>query len=162
MTGGGWRRRLLPILALAVVLAGLGAGYGPGDPADTAVVILTEGRTGEQAWRLEGQRRGGDACVSLVLAGQDRPAADRCGMRRTTERRLDPAIAAVDERLLVFSPVASRARRVRLDGADGSIRILPARRAPGFPARFFVADVEPRSQPIAVRVFAEHGRSIIA
>lgn len=159
---GCWPRRCrLPVI-LVLVLASAAAGCGRGGPAGTAPVVLTEGRAGEQAWRLEGQRLGGDPCVSLLLLGQDRPRAGRCGVRRTALRHLDPVTATVEGRVLAFSPLPTSARRVRLDGADGSIRILPARRAAGFPARFFVADLTPGSEPTAVRVFAEHGRAVIA
>lgn len=152
---------MLAVIVVFVVL-GVAVGYGQVDPADTPPVVLIEGTTGQQGWRLEGRRLGGDPCVSLALAGQDRPAAQGCGIRRTEQRHLDPIVASVGERVLVFSPLPARARRVRFDSADGTIRMLPADRAAGFPARFFLTDMAPGDEPSAVRVFADHGRSVIA
>jgi hypothetical protein len=149
----------------AVTALGLGAqatlaGCG-GAPADTATVLLTEGRAGSQPWRLEGRRAHGQPCVSLVLPGVDRPPEDRCGVMRNGLRQLEPDTVTVDGRLLVFSPLTGRARRVRLDELDGTIMVEPARQASGFPARFFLVDLEPAHKPLAVRVFGEGGRAVV-
>jgi hypothetical protein len=148
------------LVALTLGLAASGA-CGAGTPADAVPVLLSEGRSGQQAWRLEGRRTRGAPCVSLTLDGSPGPAVDWCGIRRTDLRHIEPAVAPVGDRLLVFSSLPARARRVRFDGSDGSIRIEPARTAPGFPARFFVIDVDPAQPPAAVRAFAEGGRAVV-
>jgi hypothetical protein len=148
---------------LAIVLAaglGLVGGCGRGVPSDTAPVLLAEGQAGAQPWRLEGRRQQGEPCATLVLVGLGRPPVERCGMRRTKLRHLEPVSVTVGGRLLVFAPVPARARRVRLDLADGAIRIEPARTATGFPARFFVVELQRPAE--TVRVFAEGGRAIVS
>jgi hypothetical protein len=132
-----------------------------GDRPDTSTVVLTEGQVGDQRWRLEGRRLDGEPCTSLVLVGVDRPPIDRCGVRRTTLRHLDPAAVNVGDRRLVFSALPPAARRVRIDTVDGTIRMEPARTAPGFPGRFFVLDLDQRDGLVAVRVFAERGRAVV-
>lgn len=99
--------------------------------------------------------------MTLVVEGRGGPPAERCGVVRTSLRTIEPATVTVGGRLLVFSPVEARARRVRLDHAGGAIRIVPARSAPGFPARFFLADLDPEDDPSAVRAFAEGGRAVV-
>lgn len=158
------RRGLAPVAAtLALATAG-SAATGCRDPArpDTTPVVLTDGTAGGQRWRLEGRRLGGQPCVTLVVEGREVPAVERCGIRRTAPRTLEPAGVTVGGRLLVFSPLVARARRVRLDHADGALRIVPARSTPGFPARFFLADLDPADDPVAVAVFAQGGRAVVA
>lgn len=130
-------------------------------PADTPMVPLAEGRAGDQAWRLEGRRGLGKLCVSLVLVGVERPPAGRCGVTRTELRHLVPVIVTVSTRLLVFSPLPAKARRVRLDSGDGTIVVEPARSAPGFPGRFFILDRDLDDPPVTVRVFGEGGRAVV-
>lgn len=134
---------------------------GGGSLADTATVPLAEGRAGDQAWRLEGRRLDGQPCTVLVLVGIDRPPVGRCGVRRTPLRHVDPVTLTVGGRQLVFSPLTTAARRVRVDTVDGTIRMEPARTAAGFPARFFVVDLDPGNGPQTVRVFAERGRAVV-
>jgi hypothetical protein len=149
-------RRLLLVLALV-----LAAGCDDSVPPDTEPVLLTTGQAGGQGWRLEGRRLKGELCVSLSLDGVDRPPAGRCGVRRTPLRHLDPVSITVGGRVLAFSAVPSRSVRVRLDTASGAIRIEPARLAAGFPARFFLVDLDPREAPVTVRVFADGGRAVV-
>ena len=130
-------------------------------PADTPMVPLAEGRAGDQAWRLEGRRGLGQLCVSLVLVGVERPPAGRCGVTRNQLRHLVPVVVTVSTRLLVFSPLPGTARRVRLDSGDGTIRVEPAGSAPGFPARFFLAERDPDDRPIDVRAFGDGGRAVV-
>ncbi|MEO5680116.1 MAG: hypothetical protein ABIS47_10650 [Acidimicrobiales bacterium] len=146
---------------MGLTALGLAAGCGAGAGADTAPVVLAEGVAGGQPWRLEGHRAGGQLCSSLVLVGVDEPPAGRCGLPRTSQRLLDPVTAAFAGRLVVFSALPARARRVRLDGADASLDVEPARAAPGFPGRFFVADLDPATAPVTVRLFAEGGRAVV-
>ena len=162
MTGAAGLRRLLsrvllPFLVLVLVLPG---GCRRADRPDTPTVVLADGTAGDQLWRLEGRRLGGAPCVELVLPGVAEAPTGGCGTRRTTLRHLQPHRAIVGGRLLVFSPVAARARRVRLDSGAGSIPILPARVATGFPVRFFLADLDPGHDPLYVRVFADGGRAV--
>lgn len=153
--------RVLRARTLGLLLAAALAGCGD-TPPDTPMVPLAEGQAGDQAWRLEGQRRLGQACASLILVGVDRPPVGRCGVRRTELRHLDPIAVTVGTRLLVFSPLPSKARRVRLDSGDGTIRVEPARTAPAYPARFFVVDRDPDDAPMHVRVFGEGGRAVVS
>lgn len=153
-------RQLLGAVALA--LAFVAAGCGTDEPPDTAPVLLAEGRVGDRAWRLEGRRLGGEPCVSLVLDGGERPAPERCGIRRTQMRHLDPVFVPVGDRVLAYSPLVEKARRVRLDGVDRTIKVVPARQAPGFPARFFLTELGRGGELTTVRVFAKRGRSLIA
>ncbi len=156
------RARSARVEALALALAAfLGAGCGAGRPADTPIVFLADGRAGRQPWRLEGQRRGGKPCVSLFVEGLDRPVSARCGIQRTPLRHLDPVTVTVASRLLVFSALEAQARRVRLDQPNGSIRMEPARSAPGFPSRFFLVDLDPDDPPLAVRAFGDGGRAVV-
>lgn len=145
------------LLVLVAVLAG---GCRPAGPPDTPTVVLADGRAGDQPWRLEGRRTAGRPCLFLLVPGTDQPVDSHCGIRAADLRHLSPNLAVVGGRLLAFSAVAARARRVRLDGADGSITIVPARPARGFPARFFVADLDPGHPPLVVRVFAGGGRAV--
>ena len=147
-------------VGLAGVLLGAGCGSGAAPP-DTRRVVLAEGRAGELAWRLEGQRTGGQLCTALVLVGLERPADSRCGLRRTVLRHLDAAAIAVGGRLLVLSAFPSRARRVRIDGGDGSLHVQAAEAAPGFPGRYFVVDLDQATIPVEVRVFGDGGRAIV-
>lgn len=124
-------------------------------------MLLAEGLVGDQPWRLEGRRLGGQPCLSLELVGLDRPPVRGCSVRRTPLRHLSPVTVPAGGRVLVFSAVEASARRVRLDGADGSIRIEPARQAPGFPARFFVVEVAAGEDPLTVRAFADGGRAVV-
>ena len=124
-------------------------------------MLVAEGRAGEQPWRLMGRRQGGRPCLSLVIVGPNREDAGRCGIRRTPLRHLDPVTVPVGSRLVVFSPLPSRARRVRVDTADGAIRLEPARAAAGFPDRFFVLDLDLENPPVAVRAFADGGRAVV-
>jgi len=159
VTGARLDRKVRAGVALVAGLALLG-GCGQAKPADTSPVLLAEGRVGDQPWRLEGRRMGGEPCASLLLVGSDGPAADRCGIRSTPLRHLDPVNVSAGGRVLVFSPLPDGARRVRLDAPDGSIRLEPARTAPGFPARFFVVDLDPKESPKEVRAFAQDGRMV--
>ncbi len=148
------------VLGVALVAA-LTFGSCGGSLSDTATVLLAEGRAGDQPWRLEGRRLDGKPCAFLVLVGGDRPPVGRCGVSRTPLRHVDPVSVPVGGRQLVFSPLTIDARRVRVDTVDGTIRIEPARTAAGFPARFFVADLDPGNGPATVRVFAERGRAVV-
>lgn len=150
------------MLAAGLAALGLAAGCGPGTRPDTALVVLAEGVAGGQTWRLDGRRAGGRLCSTLVLVGVDQTASERCGFPRTTDRLLSPVAVSLGGRLVVFSALPGRARRVRLDGADGSLDVEPARLAPGFPGRFFVADLDPAAGPVTVRLFADGGRSVVA
>ena len=152
--------RRLRVVSVSLAL-GLAGACGGAEPADTAPVPVAEGMAGEQAWRLVGRRQGGQPCLSLVIVRANREEAGRCGVRRTPLRHLDPVTVPVGPRLVVFSPLSDRARRVRVDTADGAIRIEPARAAAGFPARFFVVDLDLENPPMAVRVFAEGGRAVV-
>jgi len=143
-------------LVLAIV-----AGCGGSEVPDTAPAPLAEGRAAGVPWRLEGRRHAGQPCISLLFAGAAQSTPERCGIRRTSLRHLEPITARVGDRLLVFSPLAGGARRVRLDAADGSIRLEPARQEPGFPGRFFVADLDPGLAPVVVRAFAGGGRAVV-
>jgi hypothetical protein len=154
-------RRFRRALAVALVGALAVVSCGGGDPADTPTVVLAEGQAGDQRWRLEGRRLRGEPCTFLVLVGVDRPPIDRCGVRRTPLRHLDPAAVNVGQRRLVFSPLPGAARRVRIDTVDETIRMEPARTAPGFPGRFFVVELGLQDGLVAVRVFAERGRAIV-
>jgi len=145
-------------MLLTLVLA---ASCGGSKPPDTNLVPLAEGKAGDQTWRLEGQRLGGQLCVSLVLPSIDRPPAGRCGIRRTPLRHLDPVTVMVGSRRVVFSPLPRPTQRVRIDGGDGAIRIEPARSAAGFPARFFVVDLDRNDNPMAVRAFGRGGRAVV-
>jgi len=100
-------------------------------------------------------------CTLLFLGGSDQATNARCGVRRTPLRHLDPVVLGVGTRLLVFSPLPAGARRVRVDGADGSIRVEPARVATGFPGRFFVVDLPTDSPPTQVQAFADGGRAVV-
>ena len=151
---GGWALAF----AAALVLAG---GCGGGTPPDTAPVPLAEGAAGGQPWRLDGRRLAGQLCVSLVLVGLDQPPVGRCGIERTSLRHLEPVTTTVGGRLLVFSALPERARRVRLDGSDTSIQVEPARQAPGFPGRFLLVDLDLRRPPVTVRVFGDGGRAVV-
>jgi len=154
--GGRWS---WAIIGAGLVLAA-GCGGGASQP-DTGRVLLAEGRVGDESWRLEGRREGGQLCTSLVLAGLPEPAVDRCGLRRTPLRHLDAPAIAVGGRLLVFSALPAKARRVRIDGGDGSLHVQPAAVADGFPGLFFVVDLDPVTDPVTVRVFADGGRAIV-
>lgn len=149
----------MPVLLLVTVT--MAAACGRSSAPDTPPVTLTEGRVGDEAWRLEGRRLDGRPCASLFLVGADKPAASRCGIERDDVRHLKPVLAIFASRLFVFSAVPARARRVRVDGPDGSIRIEPAREAAGFPARFFVIDVDPADRPSDVLVFGDGGRAVV-
>ena len=145
-------------LAALTVAAGCGGGA---PAADTPPVLLAEGFIGGQAWRLDGRREGGRLCTSLVLADAEEPADSRCGLRRTPLRHLDAPAIFVEDRLLVFSALPQQARRVRIDGADGSLHVEEGRDAAGFPGRFFVADVDASAYPVTIRVFGDGGRAIV-
>jgi len=84
------------------------------------------------------------------------------GTRHKPAQAVDVGIVDAGGRVLVFSPLPAGARRVRLDATDGSIRIEPARTAPGFPARFFVIDLDPAERPQDVRAFTQGGRMVAA
>lgn len=129
---------------------------------DTPEVLLAEGQAGDRRWRLAGRRLAGEPCVSLVVAGEGEATTDRCGIRRTDLRHLVPLTSVVGGRLLVFSALEARARRVRLDHPDGTIRIEPAHSAAGFPARFFLVELDPADQPLTVRAFGDGGRAVVA
>lgn len=156
-----WRGASTPagtVVLASVLLVGCG---GAVEPADTPPVLLAEGRVGQQPWRLDGRRTDGRLCTSLVVGDGDEPTDSRCGLRRTPLRHLDAPSIAVDGRLLVVSALPERARRVRIDGADGSLLVEEARDAPGFPGRFFVADLDQAAEPVTVRIFAGGGRPVI-
>ena len=157
-----WRsRRIVPRAGLAALSVAAGCGGGDGPPPDTPPVLLAEGSSGGQAWRLGGRREGGRLCTSLALAGSEEPADSRCGLRRTPLRHLDAPVIFVEDRLLVFSALPQQARRVRLDGADGSLHVEEGRDAAGFPGRFFVAEIDGSAYPVTVRVFGDGGRAIV-
>jgi hypothetical protein len=151
-----WCALRLTLILLAVTAAGCGS-----TPADTPTVLLAEGVAGDQAWRLEGRRALGKPCASLVLAGLDKPPIGRCGVERTELRHVDPVAVTVGDRLLVFSPLPAKARRVRFDSGDGTILVEPAGTAPGYPARFFIVDRDPSDPPLNVRAFGEGGRAVV-
>ncbi len=122
---------------------------------------LADGAADGLAWRLEGRRFAGLPCVTLIHVGLDRPPFGGCGIQRTPLRHLEPVTVTIGSRLLVFSPLPERARRVRLDGADTSILVEPARQAPGFPGRFLLADLDRGQEPQTVRVFGDGGRAVV-
>ena len=157
----GRRGRAQAIAAAAALGAAALAGCGGATPPDTVPVLLTEGTTGGEAWRLEGWRAEGQPCVALVAQDADRPMAERCGIWRTPQRHLNPVVAGLGDRILVFSALAADARRVRLDGNDGSIRVETAQSAAGFADRFFVVDLAVDNRPVAVRVFGDGGRAVV-
>ena len=155
----GWGHRGARAGLAALALA---AGCrGDDRPPDTPTTTLAEGRVGERPWRLDGRRADGQLCTALVLEGIPDPIAPRCGLRRTALRHLEPAVVEVEGRLLVFSALPERARRVRADLVDGSLRVTPAQAAPGFPGRYFVLELDPDERPFAVRVFGDGGRAIV-
>ena len=130
-------------------------------PPDTPTVVLTDVPIGGDVGRLEGRRGDGQLCAALRVDSLIEPVAARCGLVRTVLRHLEPVTADVGDKVVLFSPLPSAARRVRIDGADGSLHIVPARIAPGFPGRFFSAVLDPAMTPATVRIFADGGRAVI-
>jgi len=148
--------------ALTAVAAGWAvAGCGSSTPPDTATVLLTEVRVPGDAWRLEGRRRDGKLCAALRIDSLTEPIAARCGVVRTELRHLEPSTAGLGNEVVLFSALPSAARRVRIDGADGSLHIVPAGTAPGFPGRFFSAVLDTATTPQTVRIFDDGGRAVI-
>ncbi len=147
---------------LAASVAGLAVtGCGSATPPDTATVLLTDVRVDDGAWRLEGRRRDGQLCATLRVDSLTEPVAARCGLVRTELRHLEPVTVALGGEVVLFSALPSAARRVRIDGADGSLHIVPADTAPGFPGRFFSAVLDPATSPQTVRIFADGGRAVV-
>jgi hypothetical protein len=147
---------------LAVTAAGLAVtGCGSATPPDTPTVVLADVRVPGDAWLLEGRRRDGQLCAALRIDSLTEPIAARCGVVRTELRHLEPVTAGIGDEVVLFSALPSAARRVRIDGADGSLHIVPASTAPGFPGRFFSAVLDPATSPQTVRIFADRGRAVI-
>ncbi len=147
---------------LAASVAGLAiTGCGSATPPDTTTVALTDVPVDDGAWRLEGRRRDGQLCATLRIDSLTEPVAARCGLVRTELRHLEPVTAGIGDKVVLFSPLPSAARRVRIDGADGSLHIVVAGTAPGFPGRFFSAVLDPAITPATVRIFADGGRAVI-
>lgn len=153
-----WRSALAALAAVAAAAAGCGEAA----PPDTAAVLLSDVRLGGDPWRLEGRRLGGRLCAELWTASLPTPVTGRCGLERTPLRHLDPVTVTVGGRLVLFSALPSAARRVRIDGADGSLHIEPARTAAGFPGRWFLISFDPAVEPVTVRIFADGGRAVVA
>lgn len=151
--------RLATLVAAAVPWAV--AGCGSSTPSDTPTVVLADVPVEGDVWRLEGRRGGGQLCAALRVDSLTEPVAARCGLVRTEMRHLEPVTAGVGGKVVLFSALPSAARRVRIDGGDGSLQVFPARTAPGFPGRFFVAVLDSATTQQTVRIFAEGGRAVI-
>jgi len=151
-----WRSTLAASAAALAIY-----GCGSATPPDTATVVLADVRVPGDAWLLEGQRRDGQLCAALRIDSLTEPIAAQCGLVRTELRHLEPVTAGVGDKVVLFSPLPSAARRARIDGADGSLHIVVAGTAPGFPSRFFSAVLDPAITPATVRIFAEGGRAVI-
>jgi hypothetical protein len=145
--------------AALVLLTGLVAGCAADAVPDTQPVVLgTTGPPGE-AWELVGARRGGRLCATLRRTGE--ALSERCGEEATSIRTWEVSTTAYESRVVVFAPLPTRAIHVRLDGLDGSITVVDARTAPGFPGRFLLTEVDANATPKSVRVFGIHGRAVV-
>jgi len=126
---------------------------------DTPWVLLATVQPDGREWEMRGARRAGSLCVTL--RGADGVLGERCGEERTALRTWEVSTFSAGSRVVVFAPLPPRARRVRLDGLDGSLMVVEAQTAPGFPGRFLLAEVDAAATPKEVRVFAAHGRAVV-
>jgi len=151
-----WRRVVVAATATSLVLAGCTEAT----PPNSALVVLGDLRIGGEQWRLEGRRTDGRLCTALLAEGTTDPITGRCGLERTALRHLQPSLVALGGRIVLFSALPAAARRVRIDGGDGLLRVEAAQQVPGFPGRFFLTDLDPAVGPVTIRIFGEGGRAI--
>lgn len=149
------------LTTLVAAVAPWAAGCGSSTPPDTPTVVLADVPVEGDVLRLEGRRGDGQLCAALRVDSLTEPVAARCGLVRTALRHLEPVTTGVGDKVVLFSALPSAARRVRIDGGDGSVQVVSARSAPGFPGRFFVAVLDSATTPQTVRIFADGGRAVI-
>jgi hypothetical protein len=150
-------RRVLLVLGVLVVASCTG-GSDAADRADTRPVRLGSAGPGG-AWEVVGSRRGGVLCTTLRSG--DRVQGERCGAEATDRKTWEVLTVGYASRVVVIAPLPSSAVHVRLDGVDGSIVVVDARTAAGFPGRFLLTEVESSATPAAVRVFGRNGRAVV-
>jgi hypothetical protein len=146
---------LLSVVALAST--GCSGGSGAGHPADTPPVRL--GNAGPAgAWEVVGSRRGGVLCTTVLSGGVVQ--GERCGIEATEQKTWEVLTIGYTTRVIVTAPLPTSAVHIRLDGVDGSIVVLDAQTAAGFPGRFLLTEVDSSATPAAARVFGRHGRAL--